>query len=173
MSEAVELCNLERVHAERMLRWMLDPEVADNIGLRSQPSLDRTLEWIAKAQAGDTVHAWAVVRAGEHVGNVVLDCIDTHLQSARLSIYIGEPSARGQGVAAAAVRLALERGFAGHGIHRIWLTVHERNTRAVLLYTRLGFHLEGILRGDFLLRGERINAVLMSILRSEFMTQAP
>jgi RimJ/RimL family protein N-acetyltransferase len=173
MSESVELREIEPVHAERMLRWMLNPEVAENVGLRSQPTLDRTREWIAKAQASEDMHAWAIVHAGEHVGNVVLDRIDTHLQSARLSIYLGEPSARGHGVASAALRLALDHGFSGLGLHRIWLTVHERHTRAALLYTRLGFRLEGILRDDFLLRGERINAVLMSILRSEFMTQSP
>jgi RimJ/RimL family protein N-acetyltransferase len=173
MSEIVELRELEPQHAERMLRWMQDPEIADNVGLRSRPTLDRTREWIAKAQARDTVLAWAIIRAGEHVGNVVLDLIDLHLKSARLSIYVGEASARGQGAAARALRLALEHGFTGHGLERIWLTVHERNTRAALLYTRLGFRLEGILRGDFLLRGERINAVLMSILRSEFLTPAP
>ena len=171
MSETVELHEIEPTHAGRMLRWMLDPEIADNVGLRSPPTLDRTNEWIAKAQAGGAMRAWAIMRAGEHVGNVVLDLIDMHLCSARLSIYVGEASARGHGVAAAALRLALEKGFAAHGLHRIWLTVHERNTRAALLYTRAGFRLEGILRDDFLLRGERINAVLMSILHPEFTGQ--
>lgn len=168
MSESVELCALEAGHAERMLRWMRDPEIADNIGLRSQPTLERTREWIAKAQAGGSTRAWAILHAGEHVGNVVLDCIDSYLQSARLSIYVGEASARGRGVAASALRRALESGFTELGLHRIWLTVHERNTRAALLYTRIGFRFEGILRDDFLLRGERVNAILLSILRSEF-----
>lgn len=173
MSEDIQLRDVEPIDAERMLRWMLDPEVADNIGLRSQPSLERTHEWIANAQASDEVHAWAIVHMGEHVGNVVLDCIDTHLQSARISIYLGEPSARGKGIAGAALRLALERGFARYGLERIWLTVHERNMRAALLYVHVGFRLDGIQRGNFLLHGERINSVLMSILRPEFMTKAP
>lgn len=168
MSETIKLSTIEPGHAERMLRWMLDPEIADHVGLRSQPTLDRTLQWIAKAQAGGTMRAWAILRAGEHVGNVVLDCIDSYLQSARLSIYVGEASARGHGVAATALRLALESGFTDLGLHRIWLTVHERNTRATLLYMRAGFRFEGILRDDFLLRGERVNAILLSILRSEF-----
>ena len=135
-----------------MLHWMLDPEIADNIGLRSAPTLERTQEWIAKAQAGGAIQAWAIMRAGEHVGNVVLDMIDPQLCSARLSIYVGEavgprPRRCGRGVAACA-----RKGLCRLGLHRIWLTVHERNTRAALLYTRAGFRLEGILRDDFLLR---------------------
>lgn len=172
MTDSVELRGIESTDAERMLHWMLNPEVADNIGLRAQPNLDRTREWIANTRANKDVHPWAIIHAGTHVGNVVLDRIDSYVQSARLSIYLGELSARGKGVAYTAVHLALERGFAS-GLERIWLTVHERNTRAALLYARLGFRLEGILRGEFLLRGERINALQMSILRSEFMTEAP
>lgn len=171
MSEAIALRGVEPADAARMLRWMLDPEIADHVGVRSVPTLERTLDWIAKAQALPTVRAWAIELGGEHVGNVVLDQVDSYAQSARLSIYVGEASARGRGVAAKALRLALERGFGEEHLHRIWLTVHERNTRAALLYARTGFRLEGILRGDFLLRGERINSILMSLLSTEFVVE--
>ena len=160
----LELRPLARENAETMLRWMLDPEVAEDVGLRSIPTLERTLEWIARAD----VNARGIFHEGCHVGNVVLDQFDTHLQTARISIYLGEPTARGQGLAFAAMRLALARGFAQHGLYRIWLTVHERNTRAIQLYSKIGFRREGVLRGDFRLRGERVDAVLMGMLRSEF-----
>ena len=160
----LELRPVEEGHAENMLRWMLDPEIAENIGLRSSPTLERTREWIAKGSAD----AQAIFHDGRHVGNVVLDQFDTHLQTARISIYIGEPCARGHGVAAAALRLALARGVGHHKLHRIWLTVHERNARAIALYEKLGFRREGVLRDDFILRGERVNAILMGMLSSEF-----
>ncbi len=159
----MELLPVAEAHAENMLRWMLDPEVAENVGLRSTPTLARTQEWIARKDTD----ASAILLDGRHVGNVVLDQFDTHLQTARISIYIGEPSARGLGIASAALRLALGRAFAQHNLHRIWLTVHERNTRAIALYSKLGFIKEGVLRGDFLLRGERVDAVLMGLLARE------
>jgi RimJ/RimL family protein N-acetyltransferase len=165
----LELRPLEPAHAEAMLCWMLDPEVAENVGLRSTPTLGRTLDWIAK----ESIDARAIFHEGRHIGNVVLDQLDTHLQTARISIYIGEPSARGKGLAAEALRMALARGFAQHRLHRIWLTVHERNAPALALYARAGFRREGVLREDFLLRGERVNAILMSILRSEFEAAPP
>ena len=170
MSEApraVALRELELADAERMLTWMQLPDVAENIGLRSAPTMPRTLAWIAEACARETISSWAIIADGAHVGNVVLDQMDGYLQSARLSIYLGESPARGRGIGASAIRLAVERGFTELGLHRIWLTVHERNTRAVLLYTRLGFRLEGILRDDFLLRGERVNALIMSLLHTD------
>src|SRR5688500_8715699 len=98
----LELRPLEHAHADNMLRWMLDPEVAENRGLRSTPTLERTREWIANAD----VDAHAIFHDGRHVGNVVLDKFDFPLQTARVSIYSGEASARGQGIAAAALRMA-------------------------------------------------------------------
>lgn len=169
MPDNCQLRPVAPADAERMLRWLLDPEVADNFGMRSRPTLRAMQQWIGKASTGQETHAWAILHRGAHVGNVMLDCIDTFLQSARLSIYLGEASARGQGVASHAVRLALEEGFSTHGLERIWLTVHERNTRAALLYTRAGFRIEGVLRQDFIFRGERINSILMSLLRMEFI----
>jgi hypothetical protein len=36
-------------HAENMLRWMTDPDVSDNVGLRTQPSLEGTDNWLRRA----------------------------------------------------------------------------------------------------------------------------
>ena len=160
----LELRPVEQAHAENMLRWMLDPEVAENVGLRATPTLERTREWIGK---GDT-DACAIIHDGHHVGNVVLDQFDMHLRTARISIYIGEPSARGRGIASAALEMAIARAIERHRLYRIWLTVHERNARAIALYAKVGFRHEGVLPGDFLLRGERVNAILMGMLSSEF-----
>ena len=164
LSTDLDLRPVEPAHADAMLRWMLDPEIAENIGLRTSPTLARTREWLAKGDAD----AQAIIHDGRHVGNVVLDQFDTHLQTARISIYIGEPCARGHGIAFAALRMALARGFIHHKLHRVWLTVHERNARAIALYEKMGFRHEGVLRDDFLLRGERVNAILMGMLSSEF-----
>lgn len=155
-------------HAGTMYAWMCDPEVSRNIGLRTEPSPERTRAWIARATGDAGIHAFAILVASRHVGNVVLDQLDAYLGSARLSLYIGEASARGAGIGRTAVVLALREAFARLGLHKVWLTVHCRNTAARRLYERLGFVVEGVLRGEFLLDGERIDAVRMSILRVEF-----
>src|SRR5258708_3366854 len=110
-----------------MLAWMRDPEVAANIGLGREPSLEYTEQWIARAITDETVRAFAIHLDTRHVGNVVLDSIDRRIGSARLSIYIGDAAARGAGVGRTAVALAAERAFGELGLHKIWLTVHARN----------------------------------------------
>ena len=168
LNPAVRIADIRLKHAPAMFRWMCDPVVAGNIGLRQKPSLRKTQEWIQRASRDATVCPNAISLDGKHVGNLVLDRIDRYLATARLSIYIGEKDALGAGVATTAMYLVLKKMFAAEKLHKVWLTVHEHNTPAIVTYTRFGFIVEGILRDEFRLGNRRVNALLMSMLRSEF-----
>lgn len=159
------LTPLQERHAPAMLSWMRDPEVAENLGLRSEPSLERTLAWIARAATDSDTVPLAIEHAGQHVGNVILDRIDRYLGTGRLSIYIGEATARGMKLGQRSLKLAAEHAFDTLGLHKIWLTVHVHNARAIAAYTAAGFAIEGVLRDEFILRGKRCNALLMGLLR--------
>jgi RimJ/RimL family protein N-acetyltransferase len=165
----VRLTHLDPGCAGRMYRWMTDPDISSNLGLQVEPSLEKTQEWIAKAEREPGIRAFAILLNDVHVGNVVLDQIDTYLGKARFSIYIGEPSARSGGVGSTATLLALTTGFRELRLYKVWLTVHCCNDRAIKTYLRLGFQLEGVLRGEFLLGGRRLSAWYMSILSDEFL----
>lgn len=163
----VALTPLGHVHVEAMFRWTSDPEVRDNLGLRTVASREGTEAWVARALADESVRAFAIELDGNHVGNVVLDRIDRHLGTARLHIYVGEAAARGHGVGARATGLAADFAFDELGLHKVWLTVHERNARAIAAYTKVGFRVEGTLRDEFLLNGGRVAAIYMGLLRNE------
>ncbi|HXR48468.1 MAG TPA: GNAT family protein [Candidatus Limnocylindrales bacterium] len=168
LNPAVRIGGIRLSHAPTLFRWMRDPVVAGNLGLRQKPSLKKTEDWIRRVSRDATVRPYAISLAGKHVGNVVLDRIDSYLATARLSIYVGEKDALGRGVATAAIYLVLKRAFLAEKLHKVWLTVHVRNTRAIQTYTRIGFVIEGVLRDDFWLGNRRVNALLMSLLRTEF-----
>ena len=156
-------------HAPNMARWMTDPVVRSNIDLRREPSLERTLAWIEQAKGNPSLAALAILQAGQHVGNITLDQIDMHIGLGRLSIYIGESTARGNGVGRAAVYLALRHGFDTMKLHKVWLIVHEQNLAAIRTYMKLGFELDGILRDEFLINGQRMAALRMGMLKTRFM----
>src|SRR5476649_2041499 len=107
LRDDVTLAPLALEHAPRMWTWMTDPAVRESVGVRESPSLEKSQDWIRRALTDAAVRAFAIMQGGEHVGNGILDRIDSYLQSARLSIYVGEKSARGQGVGQTALhRLA-------------------------------------------------------------------
>lgn len=164
----VSLAPLRIEHAAATFGWVSDPEVARNLGLRREPSMAATEAWITATDGSSDRRAFAIRLDATHVGNVVLDQIDSYLRAARLSIYIGEKRARGAGVGRSAVLLALAEAFGPMGLNKVWLTVHARNVGAAGLYAKVGFALEGVLRDEFVLDGELAPALRMGIVRAEF-----
>jgi RimJ/RimL family protein N-acetyltransferase len=155
-------------HAADMFCWMQDLDVSTNLGLTQTPSLEKTREWIENALKGTSIWPHAILLNGRHVGNVILDQVDLHLECARLSVYIGASEARGSGVGLTGVYHALRECFFEHGLHKVWLTVHARNTRAIRTYAALRFQVEGVLRDGFMLSSERVPALYMGLLRDDF-----
>jgi len=154
--------------AERMYRWMCDPEISGHLGLSTEPSLAKTQAWIDRTAGDPSICPHAILLNGHHIGNAILDCIDPRLSTARFSIYIGEPNARAHGVGSAATRLALQYAFRDLGLFKVWLTVHVENARAIHAYLHAGFVKEGLLRGEFVLGGRRLDVWRMGILAGEF-----
>ena len=168
LNQDVRLNRLTLEHATNMYRYMCDPVVRYNLGLRNEPSIEKTKTWIINSLSNPSISPFAVLLKNQHVGNVILDHIDNYLASARLSIYIGEPSARQSRVGSTAVYLALSEGFKKMELHKVWLIVHSLNFAAMNTYIKLGFVTEGILRDEFILNGKRINVFYMGLLRKDF-----
>jgi RimJ/RimL family protein N-acetyltransferase len=163
----VELEPLAPRHAAAMHRWMRDPEVRDNVGLRTRPTLKRTQSWLRRAARDRTTRGFAIVAEGAHVGNVVLDRIDPRAGTARISIYIGEASARGRGIGRSAVAVAASIAFDELRLNKVWLVVHVENRKAIRAYRAAGFVREGRLREEFVLGDRILDVLYMGLLRSE------
>jgi len=164
----VSLQPLALSHAAAMFCWVSDPEISQNIGLRSEPTLEKTQAWISNALNDASIKPFAIYLGRQHAGIVVLDRIDAHLSTARFSIYIGERAARGAGIGASAAYLACAEGFRALPLNKIGLVVHVENKTAITCYARLGFKLEGTLRDEFKLNGRLIDAHYMGLLRRDF-----
>jgi RimJ/RimL family protein N-acetyltransferase len=162
----IRITRLRPDHADAMFAWMQDPEVSRNLGLRTEPTLEKTHNWIEQALKDPQVCPFAIESNGKHVGNVIFDHIDRYISNARLSVYIGE--ARGTGAAFTGLYLAIREAFSTLGLNKIWLTVHTRNARAIAVYIKLGFQVEGIVRDDFRLDGQLVPTLHMGLLRRDF-----
>ena len=164
---SVTLAKLEPAHAAAIVRWLSDPVVSGNLGLRSQPTLEKTKTFIETAAGIETLCARAILLGDDHVGNVVLDQIDRRASKARLHIYVGDPAARGHGVGKQALRLALALAFGELALHKVWLTVHVENPGAVRAYEAVGFRIEGTHRQEFVLGERRLDELYMGVLAGE------
>jgi len=102
---------------------------------------------------------------GRLVGNGGLHRYDGRRRhAAMLGMGVADDLA-GQGLGTALLEALLDAGDRWLDLHRIELTVHVGNDRAIRLYERHGFEREGILRDWAFRDGRYVDAVAMARLR--------
>jgi len=104
---------------------------------------------------------------GTWVGEVVLNDWDPGNESCNFRILIG-PRGRDRGLGTEATRLLLDHAFTHLTLHRIALGVYAFNPRALRVYEKAGFVVEGRERQALRYDDERVDQVLMSVLRPEW-----
>ena len=104
---------------------------------------------------------------GELAGYLELVGGRAHRNRFSTHVVIGvRARAGGRGVGSALLRAAL-RWAAARGLHRVELTVMAHNTRAIALYERVGFVLEGRSRECLMIDGRFRDELYMSLLLPE------
>ncbi|MEU5524067.1 GNAT family protein [Streptomyces sp. NPDC047860] len=156
--------------ADVMWEIMQDPDV---VRFTFEPSVRITREslraWYgSRAEQPDRLDLAVTDRTtGELVGEVVLNEWDPDARSCNFRTLIG-PRGRGRGLGTEAIRLIVEYGFERLGLRRIELAAYGTNTRALHVYEKVGFVVEGVRREVRLRDGEWADEVIMAMLDREW-----
>ena len=81
--------------------------------------------------------------------------------------YLLAREARGRGVATRALRLFARWAFEWQGLKRLEAHVQPDNVPSLALAERVGFRREGVMRSYSVMRGERVDLVLLAMLPGE------
>ena len=112
---------------------------------------------------------WGI--ADSSTGTVVGTCTLTQLSPVHQRCEIGfalRQTHWGKGLGSEAIAAIIEFAFETMNLHRIEADVDPRNDRSLRLLERFGFQREGFLRERYFLNGERQDAVMMGLLRSNW-----
>ena len=172
--ERIRLRAIEREDIPRYVEWLNDPEVTAGLSFSLPMSIEDETRWFenqSKRPAAERSLAIEIKTAEggwQHIGGTGFDHMDWINSSAEFGIFIGKKSLWNQGYGSEAARLMLKHGFGTLNLNRIFLHVCENNPRAIRAYEKVGFVKEGLLREANYRNGCYINALLMSVLRSEW-----
>jgi RimJ/RimL family protein N-acetyltransferase len=148
-----------------------DPYVPLTGSLPPHADHDEALRWLERqrgrlAEGRGYSFAIADPRTDEALGQVGLWLAG--LDAGRLAAGYGvAPSARGRGVAAAALRLLTTFAWSIPAAHRVELYVEPWNVGSVRTAERAGYRREGLLRGHQVIGGERRDMLLYARLRTD------
>ncbi len=129
---------------------------------------DQIDDWCATRHDHDDRLDLAIVRrdTGAWLGEVVINEWDADNLSCSFRIAL-TASARNQGFGTEATSLIVDYLFAETPVNRVELEVFAFNPRALAVYERVGFQTEGRRRQALRWQGEFIDAIVMSIVRSD------
>jgi RimJ/RimL family protein N-acetyltransferase len=78
--------------------------------------------------------------------------------------YILRRDAWGQGYATEAATAARDFAFSQLGVYRLWAVCDPDNPASAAVLRKIGMRLEGVMRGDLLVRGERRDSLLHAMV---------
>jgi RimJ/RimL family protein N-acetyltransferase len=162
--EHVNLVPLDRRHLVRTLSWANNPDLMRLMDRERVVSEAEHQAWFEALPRHDDRAYFAIETAGEalHVGNVWLSSIDRRHRKAELRVVVGDATARGRGIGAAAIDRVCRHGFDELNLHRIYAYVLAINPAGRRAFERAGFALEGALRDDRLAGDRFIDSYLMA-----------
>ena len=105
---------------------------------------------------------------GENIGLVELVEINQVHRHAEFQIIIA-PAFENKGYAKKAAKLAIDYGFSVLNLYKLYLHVDTENEKAIHLYTKLGFEVEGILKQEFFINGKYRDVIRMCIFQSQYL----
>lgn len=103
-----------------------------------------------------------------HIGNIYVRSIDWVYRHAIIGILIGEADNRSKGYGQSALRQIITHSFQVLGLHKLILEVLEDNPRAIHVYEKSGFKIEGTMRKHVYKKGIWKDLIIMGILREEW-----
>jgi RimJ/RimL family protein N-acetyltransferase len=161
---------IEPADEPQLRRWINDPRVWATLGHRPPMNECREREWIEGLGKSKTDYALGIVvrDADRLIGTIGLHSINPASRSAVMGIVIGEVEAQNRGHGTEAVRLIVRYGFMELNLNRIQLDVLAINERAMHVYRKAGFVVEGRMRQAVFHNGIYVDVLRMGILREEW-----
>ena len=126
-------------------------------------TLEETIDWFKKTNP----MFWVIWYNNERIGYFRT----SNYLPENKNIYIGADLHKdfcGKGLAYDSYVRFIQLIFEIYDLHKISLEVLSTNQRAINLYKKLGFKIEGVKREEVLKNGIWIDSILMSILKDEY-----
>lgn len=156
--------------SDRYIAWLNDPEVNRYLETRFSPQTKQSCEdFVSDMERDSNSHLFGIFdkAQNEHIGNIKLGFMNSHHQSAQLSLFIGEKSYWGKGYATEAIRCITQWGFNALDLERIEAGCYDSNLGSLRAFLKVGYSVEGFFRNSVVSEGRRIGCFWLGILKND------
>jgi len=152
--------------------WLNDPEVNRYLETRhTAQTLASCSEFVKRCNSEKSERLLGVFlrESQSHIGNVKLGLINEIHARGQISLFIGDKTLWGQGLAGEIVFAVTKYGFEEFGLERIEAGCYEENLSSLRLFLSVGYTVEGFFRNHAVSEsGRRMGCFWMGMLKHEF-----
>ena len=167
----VTLQPLAPEHLAASFRWINDERIRAGLLVDRVISEEAHQAWFTALAADESQAVFAVIAGDFHVGNFGYRHLSPRHRSGDLWMYLG-PEHQGRGLGDAMLKAGIWKGFDGLALRKIYLQVRTDNVRAISLYARAGFRVEGVLQGEQMYAGQAVDMLRMALFRAQWRDDA-
>lgn len=156
--------------APRFVKWLSDEEVRKLLAANpKKPTLKEEKKWIRSlSKKGNKDINFAIDVGSIHIGSLGLR-MNLNNKNANFGILIGDKKYWGSGYGFDSSKLIIDYGFKKLRLHKIYLGVYSYNPRAINLYKKIGFKIEGVQKEQVYWKNKFYDDINMGFLRSEWV----
>lgn len=161
---------LEENDIAQTTMWMNDAEISDIMGYLPVQTLSDQLSWFKELSKDKSRYVFAICDKQDdmQIGNVGLGNIDYINKHCMFNIFIVHKDNRSRGLGSQAANLALDFAFKRLNMNKVYLRTSERFIEANVMYKKLGFVQEGVMRQHYYTNGAYEDKIIYSILKTEY-----
>ncbi len=162
---------IENEHIDFLIKLRNNPKVRFYMANRFPINSELMKEYVSKAYKNKEILLLIVDKRSEKLAGLVqLGDYNWPNGRAMLAIVI-DPEFQGKGLGKEATELILDHAFNTLGLRKICLEVYEFNKRAIELYKKSGFKVEGKYKNHSLKDGKYYTLYFMTLLKRDFNKQ--
>lgn len=162
----VTLTPLREAHLAQSLQWINTESVRNGLLLDRAITFQEHRAWFAALSQDALQAVFAASAAGIHVGNFGYRHVTPKHGTGEMWMFLG-PEHQGRGLAFSLLEAGVSAGVSSLGLRKIVLHVASDNARAVSIYARSGFQVEGVLRAEQMHRGQTVDLLRMALFASD------
>ncbi|MCC5894414.1 MAG: GNAT family N-acetyltransferase [Alkalibacterium sp.] len=161
------LTPVEKNDTDYLLELFKNPDVMDY--WFSEPYMNREKydSSFDARQKDDSVRQFIAYAEDERIGYTNLHFINPRHRTAVLAIML-DPDNQGKGYAEDVVRRIIDYGFNQLNLNKITLDVVDFNEKAVNIYEKVGFEIEGKKEQQYFIQGKYHTSLAMGLLREYY-----
>jgi RimJ/RimL family protein N-acetyltransferase len=170
ISDNITLRPLQKADLENRVRWFNDPQVRQTLVVTEHFELEKTTRWFERMQKDEARTEFAIETPdGVLIGITGLLGIEKEHGVAECYCVIGNKEYWGKKLGTEIHSVLIQWAFEKLDLYKIRADIRTNNPAIFRVVEKLGFKIEGTLRKEKLVDGQRIDLYHIGLLREDFI----